>query len=126
MKKFFLSYIMCLVYYSLLLHATSLIIHPEGLREWWDSFFVELMILYMMFGSIPTFIICLIGEILYRKIRGIYKLQIGVPTFLLLGVFYTLLTGREWFSAKEYIYESIPIALSSLIFYLTRRSGMNN
>lgn len=126
MKKFLLSYITCLVYYSLLLPAISLIIHPEALKEWWDTFSFDLIILYMMFGSIPTFIICLIGEILYRKIRKIYKLQVGVPTFLLLGVFYTLLMGRDWFSAKEYIYESSPIALASLIFYLTRRSRIQS
>ncbi|MFB9757172.1 hypothetical protein [Ectobacillus funiculus] len=126
MKKFLLSYIMCLVYYSLLLPATSLIIHPEDLTKWWDPFPFDMIILYIMFGGIPTFIICLIGEILYRTIRKIYKLQVGVPVFLLLGVFYTLLMGEDWFSAKEYIYESIPIALASLAFYLTRRSGIQS
>ena len=43
------------------------------------------------YGSIPALIVCLIGEVLYRKIKRCREFQFGIPLFIGLAVIYTLI-----------------------------------
>ena len=58
-------------------------IHPDVLQG-----FIKTIVTY---GSIPALIACLIGEVLYRKIKRCREFQFGIPLFIGLAVIYTLI-----------------------------------
>lgn len=126
MKKFIVSYLVCLIFFSIFTSSLDFIINPEGMAESWGSLW-SIAILYIMYGSIPVLIGCLLGEFCYRKIKRSYKLSIGIPLFILLGVSYTYLMyiglsrGYVSYSIMDFIKFSLPITLSSLVFYFIRR-----
>ena len=43
------------------------------------------------YGSIPALIACLLGEVLYRKIKRCREFQFGIPLFIGLALIYTLI-----------------------------------
>ncbi|CAI8898521.1 Lipoprotein [Bacillus sp. IT-79MI2] len=126
MKKFIVSYLVCLIFFSIFTSSLDFIINPGGMAESWGSPW-SIAILYIMYGSIPVVIGCLLGEFSYRKIKRSYKLSIGIPLFILLGFSYTYLMsiglsgGYVSYSIMEFIKFSLPITLSSLVFYFIRR-----
>ncbi|WP_459500587.1 hypothetical protein [Bacillus sp. C1] len=120
MKKFAISYLVCLMFFSIFVNVLQYIQEPNY-TEAWGSIWASI-IMYMIFGSIPVFIGCLLGEFFYRKIKRSYELKIGIPLFVLLGVFYGCLIGIGIsFTMLDFVKNSIPITLSSLVFYFIRR-----
>ncbi|PFN00192.1 hypothetical protein [Bacillus cereus] len=126
MKKFIVSYLVCLIFFSIITPSLQFIIYPEGMEANWGSPW-SMAILYIMYGSIPVLIGCLLGEFSYRKIKRSYKLSIGIPVFILLGFSYAYLMsiglsgGYVSYSIMDLIKSSLPITLSSLVFYFIRR-----
>lgn len=124
MKKFIVSYLICLIFFSIFTSSLQFIIYPEGMEAWGSPW--SMAILYIMYGSIPVLIGCLLGEFFYRKIKRSYKLSIGIPLFILLGFSYSYLMsiglsgGYVSYSIMDFI-KFIPITLSSLAFYFIRR-----
>ncbi|PED08580.1 hypothetical protein [Bacillus pseudomycoides] len=127
MKKFIFSYLVCLMFFSIFTSTLQFIINdPKNMEASWGSPW-SMALLYIMYGSIPVLIGCLLGEFSYRKIKRSYKLNIGIPLFILLGFSYTyvmtigLSGGYISYSIMDYIKSSLPITLSSLVFYFIRR-----
>lgn len=125
MKKFIFSYLACLIFFSIFTSSLLFIIDPEGMDASGSPLAIAL--LYIMYGSIPVLIGCLLGEFSYRKVKKSYKLSIGIPLFILLGFSYAYLMsiglyGRYLFHyTMLFINFSLPIILSSLVFYFIRR-----
>ena len=125
MKKFIVSYLACLIFFSILTPNLEFINNPEGMKAWGSPWLMAP--LYIMYGSIPVLIGCLLGEFSYKKIKRSYELSIGIPLFILLGVFYTYLMniglsgGYVSYSIMDFIKFNLPITLSSLVFYFIRR-----
>ncbi|GAB6461157.1 TPA: hypothetical protein QC153_006101 [Bacillus cereus] len=126
MKKFIVSYLACLIFFSIFTSSLQFIINdPEGMKAWGSP--LAMALLFIMYGSIPVFIGCLLGEFSYRKIKRSYKLNIGIPLFILLGFSYAYLMiiglygGYLSYSIMDFINFSFPITLSSLVFYFIRR-----
>ncbi|MBJ8055589.1 hypothetical protein JDS87_27645 [Bacillus cereus] len=126
MKKFAVSYLACLVFFSIPINILAY--QAPNYEERWGPIWVSI-IMYIILGSIPVFIGCLLGEFFYRKIKKSYKLIFGIPLFLLLGVVYDYLIriiifGKHIISGSFTILdfvESSPIILASLLFYFIRR-----
>lgn len=79
MKKFTISYIACLLAFSIVVNVPQYIRVPNYADSWgpiWLS-----IIMFSILGSMPVLIGCLIGEFCYRKIKGSHELKIGVPLF---------------------------------------------
>ncbi|KEK21604.1 hypothetical protein [Bacillus gaemokensis] len=126
MKKFIVSYLVCLIFFSIFTSSLQFIINdPEGMEAWGSPW--SMALLYIMYGSIPVLIGCLLGEFSYRKIKRSYKLNIGIPLYILLGFSYTYLMsiglsgGYVSYFIMDFIKFSFPITLSSLVFYFIRR-----
>lgn len=125
MKKFIVSYLVCLIFFSIFTPNLEFINDPEGMKACGSPW--SMALLYIMYGSIPVLIGCLLGEFSYRKIKRSYELSIGIPLFILLGVSYTYLMsvglsgGYVSYSIMDFIKFSLPITLSSLVFYFIRR-----
>ncbi|MEH7424360.1 hypothetical protein [Bacillus thuringiensis] len=126
MKKFIVSYLVCLIFFSIFTSNLEFINNSEGMKASFGSPW-SMTLLYIMYGSIPVLIGCLLGEFSYRKIKISYKLSIGIPLFILLGVSYTYLIyiglsgAYVSYSIMNFIKFSLPITLSSLVFYFIRR-----
>ncbi|MGG5739819.1 MULTISPECIES: hypothetical protein [Bacillus cereus group] len=126
MKKFTVSYIACLLASSIVMNVLQYTLVPNYADSWgpiWVS-----IIMYIILGSIPVLIGCLLGEFCYRKIKRIHELKIGIPLFILLGIsynhlFFTWFNDRDFlsFNLKTFLDTGLPITLSSLLFYLIRR-----
>lgn len=125
MKKFIVSYLACLIFFSIFAPNWEFI-NNHGRLEGWGSPWL-LAPLYIIYGGIPVLIGCLLGEFSYRKINRSYELNIGIPLFMLLGVSYGYLMGIALsggdmsYSVMDFIKFSLPITLSSLVFYFIRR-----
>ncbi|MEN1938997.1 hypothetical protein AAIE21_26590 [Paenibacillus sp. 102] len=93
----------------------SSFIHPNVLFG-----FIKTIVTY---GGIPALIACLIGEVLYRKIKRCRELQFGIPVFIGLAVIYTLTPFLFifTFSFSSFFYFVAPVIMGSLAFYLVRR-----
>ncbi|PFO67289.1 hypothetical protein COJ86_21330 [Bacillus cereus] len=126
MKKFTISYIACLLAFSIVVNVPQYIRVPNYTDSWgpiWLS-----IIMFSIFGSIPVLIGCLIGEFCYRKIKGSHELKIGVPLFIVLGITYNHLLFM-WFNQRDFLSlyleafldTGLPITVSSVLFYLVRR-----
>ncbi|MFZ7805609.1 hypothetical protein [Bacillus thuringiensis] len=92
-------------------------IHPDVLQG-----FIKTIVTY---GSIPALIACLIGEVLYRKIKRCREFQFGIPLFIGLAVIYTLIPFLFLFNFSfsfSYFFDFVaPVIMGSLAFYLVRR-----
>lgn len=126
LKKFVVSYLACLMFFSI---SINILAYQEpNYEETWGPIWVSI-IMYVILGSIPVFIGCLLGEFFYRKIKKSYKLKFGIPLFILLGVFYgylirIIIFGKHIISVSFTIQDFVeisPIILASLLFYFIRR-----
>ena len=112
--------------FSILTPNWEFINNPEGMKASWGNPWL-MVPLYIIYGGIPVLIGSLLGEFFYRKIKRSYQLKIGIPLFILLGFSYAYLMsiglsgGYVSYSIMDFIKISLPIALSSVIFYLIRR-----
>ncbi|HEB2432676.1 TPA: hypothetical protein RY883_002071 [Bacillus cereus] len=88
-------------------------IHPDVLQG-----FIKTIVTY---GSIPALIACLIGEVLYRKIKRCREFQFGIPLFIGLAVIYTLIPFLFLFTFSHFFDFVAPVIMGSLAFYLVRR-----
>ncbi|EOO05003.1 hypothetical protein IAW_05821 [Bacillus cereus str. Schrouff] len=126
LKKFAVSYLACLIFFSTFVNVLQYVQEPN-FAESWGPIWVSI-IMYVILGSIPVFIGCLLGGFFYRKIKMSYELKIGIPLFVLLGVFYSYVITMGFsgeyiisFTILDFVKSSIPITLSSLLFYFIRR-----
>ncbi len=76
-------------------------------------------IILTIYGSILDLVVCLIGEVLYRKIKHCREFRFGIPVFIGLAVIYI----RILFLLKNPYSSSLvtPIIIGSLAFYFVRR-----
>ncbi|MDA2384543.1 hypothetical protein PDN41_22825 [Bacillus cereus] len=88
-------------------------IHPDVLQG-----FIKTIVTY---GSIPALIACLIGEVLYRKIKRCREFQFGIPLFIGLALIYTLIPFLFLFTFSHFFDFVAPVIMGSLAFYLVRR-----
>ncbi|MGE7872894.1 hypothetical protein [Bacillus paramycoides] len=126
MKKFAASYIACLLFFSIVVNVLQYTLVPNYADSWgpiWVS-----IIMYVILGSIPVLIGCLLGEFCYRKVKRSHELKVGIPVFILLGISYNHLffmwfNNRDFlsFNLEAFLDTGLPITLSSLMFYLIRR-----
>lgn len=126
MKKFTISYIACLLAFSIVVNVSQYTRVPNYADSWgpiWLS-----IIMFSIFGSIPVLIGCLLGEFCYRKIKGSHELKIGIPLFIVLGISYNHLfflwfNNRDFlsFTLEAFLDTGLPITVSSVLFYLVRR-----
>ncbi|WP_242215368.1 hypothetical protein [Bacillus cereus group sp. BfR-BA-01383] len=122
MKKFFVSYLACLIFFSAFISISGYIKEPHSTETWgpiWLS-----IIFFIIYGSIPALIGCVVGEFFYRIIKRSYELIVGIPLFTLLGVFYYSFFRigiSMGYIISDFLLIGIPIALSSLVFYFIRR-----
>ncbi len=72
-------------------------------------------------GSIPALVACLIGEVLYRKIKRCREFQFGIPVFLGQAVIYTLIPFLFLFNFSHFFDFIVPVIMGALSFYLVRR-----
>ncbi|NWK71028.1 hypothetical protein HWX41_18550 [Bacillus paramycoides] len=126
MKKFAVSYLTCLLVFSIVVNVLQYTLMPNYADSWgpiWVS-----TIMYVILGSIPVLIGCLLGEFCYRKVKRSHELKVGIPVFILLGISYNHLffmwfNNRDFlsFNLEAFLDTGLPITLSSLMFYLIRR-----
>ncbi|HDR4862981.1 hypothetical protein P5808_24095 [Bacillus cereus] len=92
-------------------------IYPDVLHG-----FIKTIVTY---GSIPALIACLLGEVLYRKIKRCREFQFGIPLFIGLAVIYTLIPFLFLFTFTftfSHFFDFVaPVIMGSLAFYLVRR-----
>ncbi|WP_243820910.1 hypothetical protein [Bacillus thuringiensis] len=126
MKKFSISYLICLLFFSIIVNVLQYTSAPNY-ADSWGPIWVSIIMLSIL-GSIPVLIGCLIGEFCYRKIKGSHELKIGIPLFIVLGISYNhflfmLFNDRYFlsFNLEAFLETGLPITLSSLLFYLIRR-----
>ncbi|MFE6136066.1 hypothetical protein [Bacillus sp. NPDC057893] len=118
--KFVISYAASLFAFIFGWFLMSYIFNPSFIHPNVLFGFIKTIVIY---GSIPALIACLIGEILYRKIKRCRKLQFGIPVFIGLSVIYTLTLFLFTFnfSFSHFFYFVAPVIMGSLAFYLVRR-----
>ncbi|MCC2379681.1 MULTISPECIES: hypothetical protein [Bacillus cereus group] len=126
MKKFSISYLICLLVFSIIVNVLQYTLVPNYADSWgpiWVS-----IIMFSILGSIPVLIGCLFGEFCYRKIKRSHELKIGIPLFILLGIsynhlFFMWVNDRNFLSfyLEAFLDTGLPITVSSLLFYLVRR-----
>jgi hypothetical protein len=118
--KFVISYAASLFAFIFGWFLMSYIFNPSFIHPNVLFGFIKTIVIY---GSIPALIACLIGEVLYRKIKRCRKLQFGIPVFIGLSVIYTLTLFLFTFnfSFSHFFYFVAPVIMGSLAFYLVRR-----
>ncbi|MGH0516048.1 hypothetical protein E0M25_21165 [Bacillus mycoides] len=118
--KFVISYAASLFTFIFGWFLISYIFNPSFIHPNVLFGFIKTIVIY---GSIPAFIACLIGEVLYRKIKRCRELQFGIPVFIGLAVIYTLTPFLFifTFSFSHFFYFVAPVIMGSLAFYLVRR-----
>ncbi|MED2792939.1 hypothetical protein P4256_14475 [Bacillus wiedmannii] len=126
MKKFSISYLICLLVFSIIVNVLQYTLVPNY-ADSWGSIWVSI-IMFSILGSIPVLIGCLFGEFCYRKIKRSHELKIGIPLFILLGIsynhlFFMWVNDRNFLSfyLEAFLDTGLPITVSSLLFYLVRR-----
>ncbi|PEA52484.1 hypothetical protein CON64_23435 [Bacillus pseudomycoides] len=122
MKKFIVSYLACLMFFSLFINISVYIKEPST-TETWGPIWLSIIII-IIFGSIPALIGCVVGEFFYRKIKRSDELRVGTPLFLLVGVLYSYfihIGSSRGYMILDFVLIGIPITLSSLVFYFIRR-----
>ncbi len=113
LKKFAVSYFACLIFFSTFVNVTQYVQDPN-FAESWGPIWVSI-IMYIILGSIPVFIGCLLGEFFYRKIKISYELKIGIPLFVLLGVFYSYVITMGF--SGEYIFYYTGLCKKQYSYY---------
>ena len=118
--KFVISYAASLFTFIFGWFLISYIFNPSFIHPNVLFGFIKTIVIY---GSIPALIACLIGEVLYRKIKQCRELQFGIPVFIGLAVIYTLtpFLFLFTFSFSSFFYFVAPVIMGSLAFYLVRR-----
>ncbi|MGH0555280.1 hypothetical protein ACQVQB_19670 [Bacillus pretiosus] len=126
LEKFSLSYLICLLVFSITVNFLPYARTPNY-TDSWGPIWVPIITVSIL-GSIPVLLCCLLGEFCYRKIKGSHELKIGIPLFILLGISYNHLFFM-WFNDRDFLSfyleafldTGLPITVSSLLFYLIRR-----
>ncbi|ENQ3077444.1 hypothetical protein ACEOWG_000606 [Bacillus cereus] len=118
MKKFLISYAISLLTFTIGWPLITFIFDPS-LFNW--TYLFDVIIILIIYSSIPALVACLIGEVLYRKIKRCREFQFGIPVFIGLAVIYTLIPSLPFFNFVDFIYFVKPIIIGSLAFYLVRR-----
>lgn len=120
MIKFVISYAASLFAFIFGWFLISYISHPSFIHPNVVLGFIKTIFTY---GSIPALIACLIGEVLYRKIKRCREFQFGIPLFIGLAVIYTLIPFLFLFtfSFSHFFYFVAPVMMGSLAFYVVRR-----
>ncbi|HDX9535849.1 TPA: hypothetical protein ROX87_005360 [Bacillus thuringiensis] len=121
MKKFLISYTTSLLTFII---GCPLILSIFTPGHWTDLF--EFIILLIIYGSIPALVACLIGEVLYRKIKQCREFYFGIPIFIGLAVIYTLIPSLFtrsflFLNFVDFVSFVTPVIIGSLAFYLVRR-----
>ncbi|MGG3523889.1 hypothetical protein ABES33_29915 [Bacillus pseudomycoides] len=118
--KFVISYTASLFAFIFGWFLISYIFNPSYIHPTVLFGFIKMIVIY---GSIPALIACLIGEVLYRKIKRCRELQFGIPVFIGLSAIYTLtlFLFTFTFSFSSFFYFVAPVIMGSLAFYLVRR-----
>ncbi|WP_369900797.1 hypothetical protein [Bacillus manliponensis] len=123
MKKFLISYAISLLTCVMGWPLIAFIFDPSHFDS--TDLFGFIMI-FIIYGSIPALIACLIGELLYRKIKRCRELQFGVPIFIGLAVIYVFTPSiftrsSPFWSFVDFVNFVTPVIWGSLAFYLVRR-----
>ncbi|MFB5253544.1 hypothetical protein ACE38F_25035 [Bacillus mycoides] len=118
--KFIISYAASLFAFIFGWFLISYIFNPSFIHPNILFGFIKRIVIY---GSIPALIACLIGEVLYRKIKRCREFQFGIPVFIGLAVIYTLTPFLFIFTFTflHFFYFVAPVIMGSLAFYLVRR-----
>ncbi|MDM5436292.1 hypothetical protein QUG02_27440 [Bacillus hominis] len=116
--KFLISYAASLFVFIFGWFLISYIFNPSYIHPTVLFGFIKMIVIY---GSIPALIACLIGEVLYRKIKQSRELQFGIPVFIGLSAIYTLTLFLFTFTFSSFFYFVAPVIMGSLAFYLVRR-----
>ncbi|MGG2017956.1 hypothetical protein [Bacillus sp. S10(2024)] len=123
MKKFLISYATSLLTFIIGWILILFIFDPSHFK--WNDLF-GFIIIVIIYGSIPALIACLIGEVLYRKIKRCREFQFGIPVFIGLAVIYTFMPSLftrslPFYSFVDFVSFITPVIMGSLAFYLVRR-----
>ncbi|MEE3946809.1 hypothetical protein [Bacillus wiedmannii] len=118
--KFVISYAASLFAFIFGWFLISYIFHPSFIHPNVVLGFIKTIVTY---GSIPVLIACLIGDVLYRKIKRCREFQFGIPVFIGLAVIYTLIPFLLLFSFTfSHFFDFVaPVIMGALSFYLIRR-----
>lgn len=119
--KFVISYAANLFAFIFGWFLISYISHPSFIHPNVVLGFIKTIVTY---GSIPALVACLIGEVLYRKIKRCREFQFGIPIFIGLAVIYTLIPFLFLFSFLifSHFFDFVaPVIMGALSFYLVRR-----
>ncbi|HDR7354986.1 hypothetical protein [Bacillus wiedmannii] len=118
--KFVISYAASLFAFIFGWFLISYIFHPSFIHPNVVLGFIKTIVTY---GSIPVLIACLIGDVLYRKIKRCREFQFGIPVFIGLAVIYTLIPFLLLFPFNfPHFFDFVaPVIMGALSFYLIRR-----
>ncbi|MFU2028575.1 hypothetical protein [Bacillus wiedmannii] len=118
--KFVISYAANLFAFIFGWFLISYISHPSFIHPNVVLGFVKTIVAY---GSIPALVACLIGEVLYRKIKQCREFQFGIPVFIGQAVIYTLIPFLFLFpfNFSHFFYFVAPVIMGALSFYFVRR-----
>ncbi|WP_033659162.1 hypothetical protein [Bacillus wiedmannii] len=118
--KFVISYAASLFAFIFGWFLISYIFHPSFIHPNVVLGFIKTIVTY---GSIPVLIACLIGDVLYRKIKRCREFQFGIPIFIGLAVIYTLIPFLLLFPFNFlHFFDFVaPVIMGALSFYLIRR-----
>ncbi|MGY3270018.1 hypothetical protein ACVWY7_002959 [Bacillus sp. TE9106W] len=120
MIKFAISYAASLFAFIFGWFLISYISHPSFIHPNVVLGFIKMIVTS---GSIPALVACLIGEVLYRKIKRCREFQFGIPVFLGQAVIYTLIPFLFLFlfNFSHFFDFIVPVIMGALSFYLVRR-----
>ncbi|MBP3969637.1 hypothetical protein KAF80_11300 [Bacillus sp. WL1] len=118
--KFAISYAASLFSFIFGWFLISYISHPSFIHPNVVLGFIKTIVTY---GSIPALVACLIGEVLYRKIKRCREFQFGIPVFIGQAVIYTLIPFLFLFpfNFSHFFYFVAPVIMGALSFYFVRR-----
>ncbi|MGC7949790.1 hypothetical protein [Bacillus sp. II_CA] len=118
--KFVISYAVTLFTFIFGWFLISYIFYPSFIHPNIVLGFIKTIFTY---GSIPALIACLIGEVLYRKIKRCREFQFGIPIFIGLAALYTLIPFLFLFPFNfSHFFDFVaPVIMGALSFYLVRR-----
>ena len=118
--KFVISYLCKSVCFYFGWFLISYISHPSFIHPNVVLGFIKTIFTY---GSIPALIACLIGEVLYRKIKRCREFQFGVPVFIGQATLYTIIPFLVLFPFNfSHFFDFVaPVIMGSLAFYFVRR-----
>ncbi|PEM09458.1 hypothetical protein [Bacillus wiedmannii] len=118
--KFVISYAAILFAFIFGWFLISYISHPSFIHPNVVLGFIKTIVTY---GSIPALVACLIGEVLYRKVKRCREFQFGIPVFIGQAVIYTLIPFLFLFPFNfSHFFDFVaPVIMGALSFYFVRR-----